>query len=121
MPGSSFKRLTVWQRSHELAVEIYKLTGCFPRNEQFRLTNQLCRAAASVPTNIAEGEGRFTRPDQIRFLYIARGSLYETQYLLTLSSALGYMDREKAGRVEEQCEEIARMLNGLIRIKRASA
>lgn len=55
MPGSSFKRLTFWQRSHELAVEIYKLTGCFPRNEQFRLTNQLCRAAASVPTNIAEG------------------------------------------------------------------
>jgi len=72
-----FQDLKVWQRSHALVREIYRLTVSFPRSEQFGLTSQIRRAAASVPTNIAEGSKRRTRQEYARFLNIAEGSAAE--------------------------------------------
>ncbi|RPI59311.1 MAG: four helix bundle protein, partial [Planctomycetaceae bacterium] len=78
-PIRSYKDLQVWQKSMELAGQIYEATQKFPADERFGLTSQLRRAAVSVPSNIAEGYGRGTRKDYKRFLQVARGSLYELE------------------------------------------
>ncbi len=75
----SFRDLVVWQKSMRLAAEAYRLGALMPKVEQFRLTNQLLRAAASIPANIAEGHARGTRKDYAHFVTIARGSLAETE------------------------------------------
>jgi len=90
-----FTDLKVWQRSHALVLELYRLSARFPDYERFGLTSQLRRAAASVPTNIAEG------------------SLAETQYLLLLSRDLGYLPADAADPLLSESEEIARMLHAL--------
>jgi len=108
-----FQDLKVWQRSHALVLELYRQTQGFPGEERFGLVSQLRRAAASVPTNIAEGSKRQRRPDYARFLNIAEGSLAETEYLVLLSSDLGYLSPEIASRLTAEVTEIARMLNAL--------
>ena len=110
----SFVQLEVWQKAHALVLEIYKLTASFPSEERFRLTDQLCRSAASIPANIAEGKGRNTRKEYIQFLYIARGSIEETKYHVILSGDLGYLSSEDFDKVIEGYNEVGRMLNGLI-------
>ncbi len=109
-----YERLEVFQRGHRQAVQMYALTRGFPPAERFRLTDQLCRAAMSVPANIAEGYGRFHRRDLIRFLYIARGSTEETRYFLLLARDLGYVDAETCQTARDGYAEVIRMLNGLI-------
>ena len=84
-----FQDIKVWQRSHALALDIYRLTEGFPAKEQFGLTSQLRRAASSVPTNIAEGSKRLHQRDYGRFLNLAEGSIAEVEYLLILSKDLG--------------------------------
>lgn len=79
---------------HELVLEIYKTTNKFPSKEEFRLTSQLIRAAISIPNNIAEGMGRFSRKEFLQFLNIARGSTEECKYLIILSKDLKYIDDE---------------------------
>jgi len=111
---NSFKDLEVWKYSHELVKLIYKLTETFPKSEEYRITNQLLRAVVSVPTNIAEGTGRFTKKDYIHFLIIARGSIEEVKYLLILCSDLGYISSEQINNVETEMNRIGKMLNGLI-------
>ena len=108
-----FTELKVWQCSHALVLELYRITGGFPAEERFALTSQLRRAATSVPTNIAEGSRRQGNPDYARFLNIAQGSLAEVEYLLILSRDLGYIPPTDFDRLVAEVDEIARMLHGL--------
>jgi four helix bundle protein len=84
--------LLVWQRAHALVLEIYQLTGAFPKHEAFGLSSQMQRAAVSVPANIAEGFKRRGRLDKARFMNIAQASLEECRYFLILAQDLGYAD-----------------------------
>ena len=111
---SDFTELDVWKKAHGLVLEIYKLTASFPREERFRLTDQLCRSASSIPANIAEGKGRKSRKEYVQFLYIARGSLEETRYHLILARDLGYLSSVQFQTLAEGYDEAGRMLNGLI-------
>ncbi|HND62138.1 MAG TPA: four helix bundle protein, partial [Opitutaceae bacterium] len=87
----------------------------FPSDERFRLSDQLCRSAASVPTNIAEGKGRGSRAEFRQFLVIARGSIEETRYLLLLSRDLGFMTVETYTDLEHRYTEVSKMTNALLR------
>ena len=108
-----FAKLQVWQRSRMLLLNIDKATSNFPAGERFGLVSQLRRAAASVPTNIAEGSKRQGSHDFARFLTIAEGSHAETEYLLMLSRDLGYLGETKAKPFLAEISELARMLCGL--------
>ena len=108
-----FRNLKVWQRSHLLVLDLYKLTSGFPSSERFGLISQLRRSAASVPTNIAEGAKRQGPQDFSRFLNLAEGSLAESEYLIVLSADLGYLPRKNAEDLIAEISEIARMLHSL--------
>ncbi|MGH9395263.1 MAG: four helix bundle protein [Terriglobia bacterium] len=108
-----FTDLKVWQRSHHLVLEIYRVTATFPSSERYGLVSQLRRASASVPTNIAEGSKRRSNPEYARFLNIAEGSLAESEYLLMLSKDLGFIAATAAGDLVKEVSEIARMLSAL--------
>jgi len=108
-----FTDLKVWQRSHTLVLSIYRATSSFPTDERFGLISQLRRAAASVPTNIAEGSKRRSGQEYARFLNLSEASLAETEYLLMLSRDLGYLVKEAAGKNLAEVAEIARMLHAL--------
>jgi len=110
----SWKELEVWRKAHGLVLEIYKLTATFPNDERFRLTDQLCRAAASVAANIVEGQSRQTTKEYIHFLYNARGSLEETRYHLLLAKDLELLDSDVYASLEKEYETVSKMLNGLI-------
>jgi len=88
----NYKELKVWQRSYQLCLEIYKITKRFPNGERYGLTSQIRRAAVSVPSNIAEGYGRKTTQEYIRFLYIAYGSNCEMETQILLSGDLDYIE-----------------------------
>jgi four helix bundle protein len=109
----SHRDLTVWQKSMDLVVEVYRLSSRFPREETYRLTAQITRAAASVPANIAEGHARATARDYGHFLSIAKGSLMETETFLMLAVRLGYLDDEAAPPVLALVTEISKMLTSL--------
>ncbi len=111
-----FTDLKVWQKSHALALDVYRMTNGFPHDERFGLVSQLRRAASSVPTNIAERSKRRENQDYARFLNVAEGSLAETEYLLMLSRDLGYLKKDKVDEPLANIVEIARMLHAL-RIK----
>jgi len=113
--SGSYRDLMAWQKAIELVAEIYSCTRTFPREEQFGLTNQLRRAAVSIPSNIAEGKGRSTDKDFSLFLHHARGSLCEIETQLTIAERLGYLPANTAGKLMEQASEVAKILNGLIR------
>lgn len=105
-----FNDLLVWQRSHELTLALYRATDNFPKNEMFGLTSQIRRAAASIPTNLAEGCGRWGDGDMGRFLQIAMGSASEVDYLMRLSQDLGYCGPNKYTELAAELGEIRRML-----------
>lgn len=109
-----FTDLVVWNKAHALVVQIYKITQDFPRKETFRLTDQICRSASSIPANIAEGFGRSSPKEFIRFLLIARGSAKKTLYHLILAKDLGYITNGEFKELEKRCNEISKMLSGLI-------
>jgi four helix bundle protein len=110
-PAKSFEDLLVWQRSHALALRVYKETARFPREEIYGLTAQMRRAAVSVPANIAEAFKRRRSPDKARVLNIAQGSLEELRYFVLLARDLSYT--ASAVRWDET-EEIARMLGAYV-------
>jgi four helix bundle protein len=114
----SWQELLVWQKAHAAVLEVYKATKTLPPDERFRLTDQLCRSAASVPTNIAEGKGRNTAPDFRHFLIIARGSTEETRYLLLLARDLGYLPAADYSVLSATYTEVSKMLNGLLKTLR---
>jgi four helix bundle protein len=108
-----FTELKVWQRSHQLTLEVYRVTTSFPSAERFGLISQLRRAAASVPTNIAEGSKRQSNQEYARFLNIAEASLAETEYLVMLSRDLGFLAHDSSEELLKEVTEISRMLCGL--------
>lgn len=91
MEKNRFEKLKVWQKAHELVVNIYKITKKFPREEKFRLVDQLCRSASSVPANIVEGNARRHKKEYLQFLNTALSSLEETKYHLLLAKDLEYL------------------------------
>ena len=109
-----FQKLEVWKKAHQMTLKIYRATQAFPREEMYRLADQLCRAASSVAANIAEGTGRNTLKEYLQFLYTARGSVEETKYHLILSRDLGYLSPDVFDELMEGYNEVGRMLNGLI-------
>ena len=110
----SFKDLIVWQNGIELVNEIYKVTKHFPKEELYGLTSQIRRAAISIPANIAEGWGRGTTKNYIQFLEISRGSLYELETLIIISTNQSFVDQDKCNEISIKINEIGRMLNALI-------
>ncbi|MCF7855118.1 MAG: four helix bundle protein [Candidatus Pacebacteria bacterium] len=109
-----YKKIKAWQYADDLTVAIYRESKLFPREELYALTNQIRRAAYSVPSNIAEGAGRSSKKDYLHFLYIARASLNETQYFVHLASRLGYLKQEQAEALEKLLKGTFARLYGLI-------
>ena len=109
-----YKNIKAYQLADNLVIEVYKATKSFPREEIYGLISQLRRAAVSVPTNIAEGASRQHTKDYANFLYIARGSLVETEYLLCLSNKLGYLSDLSFGIIDNLRKNAAKTLFGLI-------
>jgi four helix bundle protein len=109
-----YTKIEAWKRSDDLTVAIYERTRTFPKEEIYGLTAQLRRAAYSVPANIVEGSARESKRDYLHFLYIARGSLSETQYFLHLSHRLSYVSDSHYQILSEQVKVTFRCLHGLI-------
>ena len=105
--------LLVWQKSMALVTAIYRVTQSFPNSELYGLTNQIRRAAVSVPSNLAEGHGRTSRKDFHRFVGLARGSLTEVETQLEIARNLNYLGEEQTRELLDRASEVARMLNGL--------
>ncbi len=109
----TFRDLVAWQKAMQLAREVYKATSSMPDSERFGLTSQMRRAAVSIPSNIAEGHGRQSLPDYIRFLKTSRGSLMELQTQLLLAQDLSFI--RTTGELTDTLSETDRVLQGLIR------
>ena len=110
----TFRDLIVWQRSMQLTVAIYRLTQKFPREELYGLTNQIRRSAVSIPSNIAEGQGRDSQGEFKRFLNIARGSDSELQTQLEIARALGFGESKMIDEAESLSHETGKMLFALL-------
>ena len=113
MPVKNYRDLIAWQKSMDFVEEVYRVTRGFPREEQYGLSNQLRRCSVSVPSNIAEGQGRRTDPEFAHRLSIAHGSLREAETQLMIGKRLGYLPEEQLGRLLDQAGEIGRLINGL--------
>jgi four helix bundle protein len=117
----SFKELNVWNKSMDLAQAIYFAARLMPKQEEFRLTAQMVRAAVSIPANIAEGHARATRKDYAHFVSIARGCAAELETLLLLAQRAEFLQKNVVDPLVADAEEIARMLNRLhARLKQTS-
>ena len=112
--GRNFKNIKAWQYTDDLAVLVYSKTKSFPKEELYGITSQLRRAVVSIPTNIAEGANREHKKEYLHFLYIAMGSMAETEYLLHLSRRLEYLEDDEYKKLEDLRKESARTLYGLI-------
>ena len=110
----SFKELEIWQKAIDLTIEIYRITNQFPKKENFILCSQINRSVVSVPSNIAEGWGRGSTKDYIRFLSIARASLMELETQLIISLKLDYFSETEYKNIETKMNSILMMLNKLI-------
>lgn len=119
--AKGFFDIKAWQLADDLAVDVYETTRSFPRHQLYSLTNQMQKAAVSVAANIAEGSGRRTLVDYIRFLYMAKGSLAELEYYIHLTKRLGYLSLDDHQRLETLQDETARVLTGFIRFKEQEA
>ena len=110
-----YRKLTAWNRSHQLVLDLYKLVNLFPKEEQFGLISQINRAVSSIPANIAEGCGRNSNKDFAQFLNIALGSLNEVTYFILLAKDLKYINIEDYSKLTDECNEIKAMLISLIK------
>jgi four helix bundle protein len=115
MTVQHYRELKVWQAAMDLAEQCYQATKLFPKEELFGLTSQIRRAAASVPANIAEGQGRQHAKEFLNFLSNARGSLLELETHLLLSQRVGLLTQQTLNRLLSLCDQISRMLAGLCR------
>jgi four helix bundle protein len=111
----NYKELKVWEKSYQFCLAIYRITQEYPRSETYGLISQMRRAALSIPSNIAEGYGRKTTPEYLRFLYIAYGSVCELETQVLISGDLGYLKGESLSKFKEDLIEVERMLNALIK------
>jgi len=114
-----FRDLKVWEKSHHLALAIYRATAKFPKDELYGLMSQIRRACVSIPANIAEGCGRNGDTELARFLQIAMGSASELEYHLLLSRDLGLMDTENYEQLAQETTEVKRMLTSFIQTLKA--
>jgi len=114
-----FRQLKVWEKSHLLALAIYKITKEFPKEKLYGLTSQIRRASMSIPTNIAEGCGRNTDADFARFLQMSMGSASETEYQLILARDLKFLAKDSYEKLHTDVEEVKRMLASLLKTLRA--
>ena len=110
----SFRDLKVWQKGHELTLDVYAATASFPKSEAYGIIGQLRRACVSIPANLAEGCGRGSDADFNRFVQIAMGSASETEYFLLLARDLNYLVASDHQKLERKIIEIKRMLTSLI-------
>jgi four helix bundle protein len=113
MSSRNYTDLIAWQKAMDLVVMVYRETTVFPKEERYGLTNQLRRAAVSIPSNIAEGQGRQTTRDFQRFLTMAYGSLREVETQVSIAERLEYIERAKSAGIHAQCAEVGRLVNGL--------
>lgn len=114
----SFQELTVWQKSHELVLLVYKTCQQYPKFEEFGLASQTRRCAVSIPSNIAEGFKRKHRNDSLHFYNISEGSLEELKYQILLARDLQYIDQEQYNRITSLADEVGRLLFGWIKIQK---
>lgn len=112
--SENYRDLIAWQKGKTLALDIYRCTRRFPKDEIYGLSSQMRRAAISVPSNIAEGKGRYSQEEFVQFLFHARGSLWELQTQVSIARDLDYIDLFAFKSLESQTEELGRILNGLI-------
>ena len=109
------KKLNVWKTAMQLVVEVYRLTESFPPRETYNLTSQIRRASVSIPSNIAEGAARQTRKEFINYLHTAQGSLSELDTQLEIAVRLGYLEKKDCETLDDQMQQIDKMITGLIR------
>lgn len=112
--SDTFSTLQVFQEAHKLTLKVYKITSTFPEDEKYALISQIRRAAASVPANIVEGQGRSGKQEKIHFLYIANGSLEEVKYFLLLAKDLNYITPETYNVIHDDANSVGKLLQGFI-------
>ena len=112
--GGTYKDLVVWQKAMALVTDIYRSTQEFPREELYGLTSRLRRAVVSIASNIAEGKGRDSDRELVRFLHNARGSVFEVETQITIARSLGFLSEKLFRGLDESTAEVGRMLTGLI-------
>ena len=112
--AQSFKDLVAWQKAMDLADTIHEMTAEFPQREMYRLADQMRRAAVSIPSNIAEGQARFSKRDFRYFLRDARGSLAELETQVLIAERRHYLTPQQSASLEERVVELGRILNGLM-------
>ena len=115
MSSTDFRKLIVWQKSKDLAVNIYKLTSTGNLAKDYSLIDQMRRASLSIPSNIAEGNDRGTEKELIKYLYISKGSLSELLTQLEIAKEIDYIDESIYLDLVNRCTEVSKMLGGLIK------
>ena len=115
MPSRNYKDLVVWQKAMELIVETYRLVKFLPQSEIYALSDQMRRAVVSIPSNIAEGQGRDSTREFVHFLSIARGSCFELHTQFSACVLIGYLTEKETTKAVSLIDEIAKMLNALIK------
>ena len=113
MSATSYRELEVWAKAMDVTEAIYALVRDLPKQEEYRLTSQLVRAAVSIPANIAEGHARGTRKDYAHFISVARGSAAELETLVLLAGRARFVSEERTAALLEEVERVSRMLNRL--------
>ena len=111
----SYQELIGWKKGIELVTDVYRLTQKFPKQEIYGLTSQIRRAAVSIPSNIAEGQGRMSRGEFKQFLGHARGSVFELESQVLIARNLAYLNMEEGEFLLERIAELGRVLNGLLK------
>ncbi len=114
MAVKDYSELIAWQKAMNLVEAVYRLSALFPREELYGLVSQIRRATVSVPSNIAEGQGRHTTRDFLNFLSIARGSLKEVETQVLIANRLGFVDDPRKSELLRQTTEVGRLISGLI-------
>jgi four helix bundle protein len=109
------KKLDVWKLSMDLVIDLYQITNSFPAKEMYSLTDQMRRAAMSIPSNIAEGAARQTKKEFVNYLHMAQGSLSELDTQIEIAIRLGYLGDRDVKELENKMQRVDKMLSGLIR------
>ena len=112
--STDYKGLKAWQKAMELVMDVYRCTRTFPKEEMYGLSSQMRRAAVLIPSNIAEGKGRYSQKELLQFLLRARSSLLELETQLVIARQLDYLDQAASGRLIDNAQELDRILNGLV-------
>ena len=115
MGGRNYQDLIAWQKAMDLVEAVYQITKIFPKEEIYALTSQLRRAAVSIPSNIAEGQGRSSTKEFRNFLSMAHGSVREVETQIMIAQRLQYIAQEKSTAILELAAEVGRLLQGLMK------